>query len=112
MAALQKNIGTFPIDPKEQNSLWFKLYKKVGDEVTVSEAHRMFLLYRDMTTISALLLPLTTIGLYLAHIGWISICTVEAVLVAQFLTTAVAARHAGNRFVTNVLVVHSIRKVR
>lgn len=108
--ALRKNVGSFPDDPREQNTLWFKLYKKVESEVTVAQAHRHYLLFRDLAAMSLLLAPIATLMLYLsgaakpaAWIGFALLCT-------QYAATALAGRNNGIRFVTNVLTLHSVKR--
>jgi hypothetical protein len=56
MTALQKDVGDLPTIPAEQNRLWFKLFKAIETAPAVVEAHKMYLLYRDMAAISLLLL--------------------------------------------------------
>jgi hypothetical protein len=111
-AALRKNIGTdLPSAPAEQNSLWYKLYRRVDGEVPVAEAHRSYLLFRDMAAMSALLLLLVPVALYFSGVPEASLLIAAALFGAQYLATAIAARHSGVRFVTNVLAVHATRKV-
>jgi len=43
MAALKATLGPLPVAPREQNALWYKLYKTVGSEPAVSQVHRAFL---------------------------------------------------------------------
>lgn len=111
MAALKKNVGALPTDPAEQNTKWYGLYKLVADDVAVVEAHKLFLMYRDMAAMSVPLIVLVPIGLRLAGAsqleGWIA----AGIFLAQYLATALSARHSGVRFVCNVLAVHSTRKV-
>ena len=55
-----KQLSTFivqlPQAPASQNAKWYSLYKETQDELIVSEAHKAFLLYRDLTGISFLFL--------------------------------------------------------
>lgn len=53
---LRDRIGlkAFPRSPGEQNKLWYRIYKQHEDAPAVSEAHRMFLLTRDLATLSLL----------------------------------------------------------
>jgi hypothetical protein len=105
-------IGTdLPSAPAEQNSLWYKLYRWVDGDVPVAEAHRSYLLFRDMTAMSALLLLLVPSALYLSGAREASLLIAAALFGGQYLATAVAARNSGVRFVTNVLAVHATRKV-
>jgi hypothetical protein len=107
LMALEKNVGKFPTTPAEQNRLWFKLYKAVETEPAIGEAQRMFLIYRDMAAVSFLLLVLVPGGVYLDGAASFAAWAVAGILGLQYLIAAVAARHSGIRFVTNVLAVHS-----
>jgi hypothetical protein len=107
MAALGARIGELPTIPKEQNRLWFKLYKAVENTPQVSEAHKMYLLYRDMAAISFLLLLFAPIGFYLSGFGLTTVSIMAGIFALQYLISAVAARHSGVRFVTNVMAIQS-----
>jgi hypothetical protein len=107
MAALQKNVGDFPTIPAEQNRLWFKLFKCVETTPAVMEAHKMYLLYRDMAAISLLLLLAVPVVLYLNGVAFFAVGIVAGIFAAQYLMAAVSARHKGIRLVTNVLAIHS-----
>ena len=102
--ALAKRLGNYPIEPDRQNALWFSLYKKHGQARTVSEAHRVFLLTRDMASISALFAILMPLGVFAQRMQWSTAATYAALLLVQFASCAIAARNYGNRFVLNVLV--------
>jgi hypothetical protein len=107
LRVLEKNIGDFPSMPAEQNRLWFKLYKALETQPAIVEAQKMYLLYRDMAAISSLLLIVVPVGLYLNGAAFFAVWTVAGVFALQYLIAAVAARHSGIRFVTNVLAGHS-----
>jgi hypothetical protein len=111
MAALRKNVGVLPSEPAEQNAFWYRLYRRVESEVPVTDAHKMYLLWRDAAALS---LPLVVaVPLMLRWNGastkaaWIG-CAIFAV---QYLLTAIAARHSGTRFVCNVLAIHSTKRI-
>jgi hypothetical protein len=107
MTALRARIGELPTVPKEQNRLWFKLYKAVENATQVSEAHKMYLLYRDMAAISFLLFLFASIGFYLSSFGLTAVSATAGIFAFQYLISAIAARHSGIRFVTNVLAIQS-----
>lgn len=111
MAALKKNAGTLPVNPAEQNAKWYKLYKQVSNEPEVAEAHKLFLMYRDMSVMSLALV--TFVPIALLAVGSASPAPgLSALLFAlQYLITALSARWSGIRFVCNVLAIHSARKV-
>lgn len=104
---LHNRIGTFPAVPSKQNSLWYAIYRKHRNEPSVAGAHKDFLLTRDLTWLSIVLLVL---------LGSLSIAVGEsytpsvyypACLLSQFLLTAIAAKRNGIRLVLNVLAVEA-----
>ena len=111
MSALKKNVGTLPSDPTEQNSKWYKLYKQVANEPEVIEAHKLFLMYRDMAVMSLPLIFLVPLSLYSVSIGQETLWLAAGLFLAQYLLSAFSARWSGIRFVCNVLAVHSAKKI-
>jgi hypothetical protein len=107
VSALRKQYGEFPCEPKEQNTLWYRLYKKHIGNVVVTEAHRVYLLTRDMTTLSAIFLILFSIGVGLDSVNWRTGCLYTTILIAQYFIIATSARNYGIRFVLNVLAEES-----
>ena len=101
--ALKKKLGRFPKDPQAQNALWYGLYKERRGLVTVSEAHRIYLLTRDMAAISVLFVLLFPVGVAWAGVSWETLPLYGVALIAQYLAVATAARNYGVRFVLNVL---------
>ena len=111
MAALKKNVGVLPTEPAEQNSKWFKLYKMVANDPTVVEAHKMYLLYRDMAAMSLPLIALVPLALYFIGANTAALLIAGGLFLLQFIATALGARLSGVRFVCNVLAIHSATKV-
>ena len=111
MAQLKKNVGTWSDEPKEQNSKWYKLYKQVETIPEVAYAQKDFLMYRDMAVLSLPLIVIAPLGLYIADANTKAMWIGAAMFVVQYVLTAVSARHSGERFVCNVLAVHSAKKV-
>lgn len=107
--ALRKNVGAFPEKAKDQNTAWYKLYKKVDSDVTVVQAHRHYLLFRDLATLSLLLAPISMILLYAAGASLTTSGIALVFFIVQYAATAVAARNNGVRFVTNVLALHAVK---
>ena len=103
MKALERKYGPLPDDPAEQNQLWYKILKVVEDRPSVADAHRSFLLPRDLVGISFLLVPIgATVGA-VHRLGVALWGTGVAVLVLQYLGLKLVAATKGNRFVTTVL---------
>jgi hypothetical protein len=103
VAALRKKHGDFPDDPQAQNALWFRLYKQHKTIPLVWEAHKIYLLTRDMTTIAAVFAVVFSIGVIAASVNWrISLLYVGALCI-QYVLIASAAQNYGRRFVLDVL---------
>lgn len=105
--ALKRKLGEFPQDPKAQNALWYRLYKEQSADMKITEAHRIYLLTRDMTAISALFVILFSIGVVVGSVNWKTPVLYTAGLIAQYFLIASAARNYGKRFVLNVLAEES-----
>ena len=107
MLALEAQIGPLPSAPKDQNLAWYKLYRLYREEPTVAEAHRRYLLTRDLAVLTLMfLLPLPGI-LYLVGaeaklIGWYSI-----VLLSMYVLISLASQRYAQALVSNVLAVAS-----
>jgi hypothetical protein len=96
--------GGFPQDPDEQNSTWYRLYRKYSESPIVYDAHRFFLLTRDLAALTVVLIPFCII----AHLFWHSsvevIVSHVLVLAGLAFITLLSAKNYGKRFVANVLV--------
>mgnify|MGYP001344779523 CR=1 FL=1 len=68
-------------------------------------------IYRDMAVISLPLIVLVPLGLWLLGVGPGALWFGVALFVVQYLLAAISARHSGIRFVTNVLAIHSAKKI-
>ena len=102
-AALRQVVGDWPTEPRQQNAIWYRLYKTVEHEPAVMDAHRYFLLTRDYAALAFLVFVVAgPLGLWLlpsaltagAYIG---------LLLLQYLLARQAASNYGVRFVTTVL---------
>ena len=111
MAALRKNIGSLPTDPREQNSLWYKLYRKVDNEIGVLDANRHFLRFREMAALSFLLAIFVPSVMAFTALPGPTVLQSFAVFTVQYMLTSVAARNSGVRLVCSVLAEHSIKRV-
>jgi hypothetical protein len=107
VAALIHRFGPLPSIPKEENSLWYKLYRSVENEVQVRESHQQFLIWRDGATIvlllSAVLVP-AAIVLTRQITGAVGLL---ALFGLQFGLMVQAARVNAERLVSNVLALKS-----
>jgi hypothetical protein len=107
-ARLRSRLSTVPSEPKDQNAAWYRLYKAHADKVTILEAHRVYLLTRDMAALAALFALSLALGAFMSAAGWKLALLYSAFLLAQYLIVATSARNYGNRFVANVLAEESL----
>jgi hypothetical protein len=108
--ALKAKHGSLPRSPKDQNVLWFQIYKKHAGSLTVSEGHRLYLLSRDMASISAVFAIAFSICAVFSSIQKEMAFFYFAFLLMQYLILSTSARNYGNRFVLNVLTEESHAK--
>jgi hypothetical protein len=106
LARLLAVAGTFPDAARDQNSLWYRLYRQVETDPAVAQAHRHFLLFRDLAALSLLLAILAPAALYALGGGATAAWLAVALFGVQYLATALAGRFHGVRFVCNVLALH------
>lgn len=111
MAALAKNVGKLPTDPVEQNTKWYKLYRLVVDDVAVVDAHKNYLLFRDMAALSVFLVPAMLISLWLSGAPSASLLAAACLLATQYVICAFCAANSGRRLICNVMAAHSTRKI-
>jgi hypothetical protein len=107
IALRRKHPGDFPRDPREQNALWYQWYKKHVECIHISEAHKIYLLLRNMTCLAALLALLFSFGIFMDSVSWKVAFFYTAALVSQYVILATSARNYGVRFVLNVLTEES-----
>ncbi len=110
VASLRNNIGAFPTTPKEQNSRWYKLLSKVDTAPQIVDAHSRFLLFRDITGLSLLLMVLAPAFMFIS--GKDTAAVALGIFTGQFVIASLAARFSGQRLVANVLALHSLKKYR
>jgi hypothetical protein len=104
---LKAKYAPIPQDPIEQNSLWYGLYKVHSKVVTVSEAHKLYLLTRDMTALSVLFAVMFPVSVLYVSVEAKRALLYCGILFTQYLLLSMSARNYGNRFVLNVLAVAS-----
>jgi hypothetical protein len=103
--------NSLPLDPEKQNATWYGLYKKCSSKEQVFDAHKSFLLTRDLAALSFVLIPLSLAAYLLWGIPLEDMAIHLMVLAAVLLLATVASQNYGKRFVGNVLVetLHSER---
>jgi hypothetical protein len=103
---LRAFVGQYPETPREQNTLWYRLFKQVESDAGVAQAHRHFLLFRDLAALSFILMIIAPIMLLFVGAAPEAAIFVLWIMVMQYLATAIAARFHGERLVCNVLALH------
>lgn len=101
---LRTVLGVIPLSPREENAVWYRCYKSVHDHLTVREAHKQFLLNRDLTSISFLFFVFGTLAAGPSGASPVNIGIYAMITMLQYVVFAVVARNYGNRFVCNALV--------
>lgn len=110
LPSLQKEVGQFPTDPREQSALWYKLYRSMRNDPAVAQVHREFLFTRDYACIALMLVVfLGLIGLHEITSRSVAL-TYWTLLLVQFALVSQSARVHGRRFVTTVLALKSAGK--
>lgn len=114
--ALRKKIKAFPVNGKDQNLRWYRIYKKHAEKPSVSQAHKSYLLTMEMSVICLLALSIVVI---FAFVDWYYLeqkinrrphfYLYLGLLVVQFIASAWAARTYGISMVRNVLAEESAK---
>ncbi len=104
LVALRKTIGPeFPVNPVDQNRVWYRIYKTVEEEPAVSQVHKDFLLLRDYTGLCVLFI------IFYGTVGLSTIASTRTfilyllILIIQYVVVRQAASHYGVRMVKTVL---------
>lgn len=92
---------------EDQNRTWYRLYRAHCTEPAVSDAHRHFLLTRDLSSVTLLMFPVMPVVIHLAKSNGDIVALHAVALIAIFLLLATVARHYGVALVANVLAVAS-----
>lgn len=103
MATLERRHGHLPTDPREQNVLWYRMYRAVAGLPGVAQAHRHFLFARDYAFMSLVMLVVLggAAGIMMKPVSSLTIYVL--LLLVQWAFATNAASVGGQRFVTIVL---------
>ncbi len=104
---LTEKMGKLPRKPLEQNSLWYSIYKRYSNSITVKQAHKNFLLSRDLCTTAFLFTIIGSLGLYVVgqNVKWMLLYFF--IMVIHYIVFVIVAQNYGNRFVCNVIAEYS-----
>jgi hypothetical protein len=103
IAALQGACGRLPTNPKEQNLLWYKMFKAIDTDPAVLDAHEAYLIMRDAACLTLMILPILGVAALLKFGVILKTACYIGLLFLQFFVFARAARNYGRRLVTTVL---------
>jgi hypothetical protein len=104
---LTEKNDPLPIEPSQQTALWYRLYRKNAENPAVEDAHCAYLRYREMTALAIGMMPSFLIAAGLLRPSGRSLLGGVLLIVAEYLLLMLAARHAAEHFVSNVLAVES-----
>lgn len=107
---LIKKYTTLPTNAKDQNSLWYKIYKTHQENPIVKKSHKDFLLARDIGSISVLLLifcGITMLFVNTKNYKWLYF----GFLLVQYLIFTIIAQNHGKRFVCNTLAIETSKEI-
>lgn len=105
IACLELTHGPLPIAPREQNALWYRLYKTIENEPAVKQVHRAFLFTRDYTSLALMFAVFFGVAGFFQISSKLVALGYFGLLVLQFVLAGQAARNHGKRFVTTVLAI-------
>lgn len=100
---VRQAVGSdLPTDPSEQNKAWYRLYQQVRDSASIQDAHKDYLLFRDITWLT---LPIAIVcQLFLMSFGNFKMAAIHfGVCVIIYLLSRLAARMAAESLVRTVL---------
>lgn len=107
MAALEAQYGPLPVAGKEQNQLFYRIYREFRDDIGVLDAHGRYLAARDIGLITALLMvPLPGLAWWASGNGGRAL-VYGMVLFLLYLLCAIAAKNYSWRMVQHVLALAS-----
>ncbi|NIJ43373.1 hypothetical protein FHS78_003688 [Parvibaculum indicum] len=107
MELLEAQYGPLPLAGKEQNKLFYRIYREFRDDVGVLDAHGRYLAARDIGLITALVVvPLPVLAWWASGNGKHAL-VYGVVLFLLYMLCAVAAKNYSWRMVQHVLALAS-----
>jgi hypothetical protein len=105
---LMEKYGGLPSGPAQQTALWYSMYRKNAGEASVEDAHGAYLRYREMTALAAGVLACFLAASAWAHPSVRTLAIGIIVILVEYLLLLLAARHAADHLVANVLAIESV----
>ena len=104
---LRQRIGDFPTSAEKQSSLWYAIYRKHGNEPSVNDANGAYLLYREMTGLTLVLITAAVACEFAIPKSLLESVLLLGALGVEMTVVVFAARSAANRLVANVLAIEA-----
>jgi hypothetical protein len=104
---LRAKYGPLPRTPSSQNRLWYSIFKSVEADLSVSGAHREYLLMRDYAFMALAILVIGSVAAAIEFASPLTISAYIAILVLQVAVTLRAANTNGKCLVATVLALKS-----
>lgn len=108
--AIERKFGDLPSNARDQNALWYQMYKAISDDPAVSQVHRAYLFTRDFAAIALLLLVSLGPVAVFQFADAAAVFTYCGIMSAQLVLAIQSARNYGKRFVTTVLAITSSKE--
>lgn len=106
---LTEKYGSFPTDKKKQNILWYKIFKDLSEK-NIDKTHKDFLLFREISIITILFIPiLPAILWYFSKTDNKILMVYTVFLIFEYLIVRYIAKNHAIRLVTNVLALASTK---
>ena len=111
MEVLGAQYGPLPLAGKEQNQLFYRIYREFRDDVGVLDAHGRYLAARDIGTITALvMIPLPLLAWWASGNGE-RVLSYGMVLFLIYVLCVIAAKNYSWRLVEHVLALASSKSI-
>lgn len=107
---LEAKLGSFPQEPKKQNTTWYELYTLVQDKKKIQYTNRTFLLSQDIAGIAVLFFVFGTFALILSGAAIDNVVKFAGITIVEYILFSIVAHNFGNRLVCNVLVEYLKKK--
>ena len=104
---IEREYGELPTSAREQNALWYRMYRGIASEPSVAHAHRAYLFTRDYAAIALMLFVVLGFLAIVRFPDSSSILIYLGTMTIQLVIVILAARNYGERFVTTVLAITS-----
>ena len=104
---LMEKYGDLPSVPDQQTALWYSMYRKSAGEASLEDANGAYLRYREMTALAAAVLACFLATSPWAHPSTRTLAIGIFVIIVEYFLLFLAARHAAEHLVANVLAIAS-----